>query len=188
MVAHDAPAAAERGASATVRVWDPLLRVLHWSLAAAFLVAYVTGEEAEVLHEMAGYAVLVIVGVRALWGLVGPRHARFDDFVPTPTGLFAYVRGLLAGHAPRHLGHNPAGGAMTIAMLAMLVATAATGVLTLQGGEAFEELHEAAANAMLVLVIFHLAGVVLSSLLHGENLVTAMLTGRKRAPAAGERN
>lgn len=188
MVAHDAPAAAGRDTAATVKVWDPLLRVLHWSLAAAFLVAYVTGEEAEVLHEMAGYAVLAIVGVRALWGLIGPRHARFDDFVPTPARLFAYVRGLLAGHAPRHLGHNPAGGAMIVAMLAMLLATAATGVLTLQGGEAFEELHEAAANAMLVLVVFHLAGVVLSSLLHGENLVSAMLTGRKRAPAADGRD
>lgn len=170
---HGAPAG-------RVKVWDPLLRVLHWSLAASFAVAYATGEEILSLHELAGYAIIAIVGVRALWGLIGPEHARFDDFVPGPASLLAYLRDLLAGRGRRYLGHNPAGGAMIVAMLAALLATSATGVLTLSGGEAVEELHEAAANITLALVLLHVAGVIVASLLHGENLIGAMITGSKR--------
>ncbi|SDF99026.1 Cytochrome b [Limimonas halophila] len=164
-----------------VSVWDPLLRALHWSLATSFAVAYLTGETWMSVHELAGYAIVAIVGVRALWGLVGPRHARFDDFVPGPRALLAYLRALAAGRAPRHLGHNPAGGAMIVALLASLLAASATGILTDSLGKAAEELHELAANACLILVLIHIAGVVATSLLHHENLVAAMITGRKRS-------
>lgn len=180
MAAPDVDARFDAGTAGWVKVWDPLVRVLHWSLAGGFALAYATGEEILSLHEVAGYAVIAIVGVRALWGLLGPRHARFDDFVPGPARLVGYLRELLAGRPRRYLGHNPAGGAMIVALLAGVLATSATGVLTLSGGEAFEELHEAAANATLVLVLLHVAGVVLSSRLHQENLVRAMITGWKR--------
>ncbi|MBT6119515.1 MAG: cytochrome B [Rhodospirillaceae bacterium] len=165
----------------TVKVWDPLVRVLHWSLATAFALAFATGESIESLHLLAGYAVLVIVGLRALWGLVGTPHARFDDFVPNLGKLLAYVRDLAAGRAERYVGHNPAGGAMVVLLLAILLGTAASGVLTLYGGDAFEELHEGFANANLALVLVHIAGVLVSSRLHRENLVRAMITGHKRA-------
>lgn len=171
----------ESVAAGQVKVWDPLVRVLHWTLAASFVLAYVTGEEIIGLHELAGYAIVAIVGLRALWGLAGPKHARFDDFVPGPGRLVGYLRDLATGRPRRYLGHNPAGGAMVVALLAGLLVTSATGVLTLYGGEVFEELHEVAANATLGLVLVHIAGVIVMSLLHRENLVRAMITGEKRA-------
>jgi cytochrome b len=166
--------------SAAIKVWDPLVRVLHWSLAASFVLAFATGEAIESLHLLAGYAVLAIVGLRALWGLVGTTHARFDDFVPSPGKLAAYLRYLVAGRAERYVGHNPAGGVMVVLLLATLLGTAGSGVLTLYGGHAFEELHEFFANINLALVLAHIAGVLVSSRLHRENLVRAMITGRKQ--------
>lgn len=201
-----------------VAVWDPLIRVFHWTLAAAFLLTYVSGEQGYALHEWAGYAVLALVLLRTLWGFVGTRHARFRDFVRGPAGIVGYARDLLRHRARRYLGHNPLGGAMIVAMLATLIATGTVG-LTLQqtreGGGALasaaaavyaattmpissaradddnhgndevdewlEALHESLAHFMLVLVLAHLAGVALSSLLHRENLVRAMFTGRKHA-------
>lgn len=167
--------------SEAIKVWDPLVRVLHWSLAACFAVAYVTGDGIESLHVLAGYAVVAIVGTRALWGLFGARHARFDDFVPTPGRLKAYVKDLVSGRAERFVGHNPAGGAMTVVLMVSLLATAGSGVLTLYGGEIFVGLHEALASVNLSLVLVHIAGVLLSSLLHRENLVAAMITGWKES-------
>lgn len=171
----------ESVAAGQVKVWDPLVRVLHWTLAASFALAYATGEEIIGLHELAGYAIIAIVGVRALWGLVGPEHARFDDFVPGPGRLVGYLRDLVAGRPRRYLGHNPAGGAMVVALLAGLLVTSASGVLTLYGGEAFEEVHEVAANVTLALVLVHIAGVITMSLLHRENLIRSMITGYKRS-------
>jgi cytochrome b len=168
------------GAGPSIKVWDPLVRLLHWSLAASFAVAYLSGEEIADLHILAGYAVLVIVGVRALWGLVGSRHARFDDFIPTPRQVLGYLKDLAAGRAERYVGHNPAGGVMIVFLLAGLLGTSASGLLTLYGGHGFEGLHEGFANATLILVLLHIAGVIVSSRLHRENLVAAMITGWKR--------
>lgn len=168
----------------TVRVWDPLVRVFHWSLVAAFATAWLTGEQNERVHELAGYAVAGLVAVRVLWGFVGTRHARFADFVYGPGTILRYVADLVRGRARRYLGHNPAGGVMIVALLATLAVIAGTGLaMTFGPGEteALEELHEGAANAALALVALHLIGVAAASLLHGENLVAAMLTGRKRA-------
>lgn len=169
---------------ATVPVWDPLVRVFHWSLVAAYAVAWLSDAE-HGLHHAAGYVVLALVGVRVIWGFVGSRHARFADFVPSPKSLLAYFQALRRGRAPRHLGHNPAGGAMIVAMLLLLVAIGVTGWLQTTtlfwGSEWLEETHEALAYASLFLVALHLLGVLTSSLLHRENLVRAMVTGRKPA-------
>ncbi|MFC7331595.1 cytochrome b/b6 domain-containing protein [Rhodocista pekingensis] len=172
--------------AASVRVWDPLVRVSHWTLALAVAVAWISSDDASTLHLTAGFTVLTIVAVRSFWGLAGSPHARFDDFVPTPAGFFAYCRDLIGGHARRYIGHTPAGGAMIVALLACLLLTTATGV-GLQYGvpgdfireHDLEEIHEAAATGILVLVGLHVAGVLLTGLMHGENLVRAMLTGRK---------
>jgi len=169
---------------ATVRVWDPLVRLFHWSLVASFTIAWLS-EDAKALHQGAGYVVLALVAVRMIWGFVGSRHARFRDFVPRPQGLLAYLRGLRGGHPRRYLGHNPAGGAMIVLMLAMLILTGGSGWLmttdAFWGIVWLKELHETAANLTVVLVFAHVAGVVFSSLAHRENLVLAMITGRKRA-------
>jgi cytochrome b len=163
-----------------IEVWDPFVRAFHWSLAAGYLAAWLTAEELPALHERLGYFVLMLIGLRLVWGIVGTRHARFADFVRGPGSALAYLRSLAAGRPQHYIGHNPAGGWMVILMLSTLAATAASGILMAGGdGEAWEELHEALANLSLLLVAVHVSGVVAASLLHRENLVGAMLTGRK---------
>ena len=171
---------------ATVPVWDPLVRVGHWTLAVSVLVAYATGEHAGAWHERIGYVALAAAAIRIAWGFVGTAHARFGDFVAGPAQLGAYTRALLAGAEPRHLGHNPLGGAWIVLMLALVVATGATGwALSGYGhheAKALEEAHEVLAATILVAAAVHVAGVVFESLRHRENLVRAMFTGRKRSP------
>lgn len=166
-----------------VRVWDPLVRIFHWSLVLAFFGAWILGDGGT-LHQVLGYSVLGLVAFRLVWGVVGSRHARFAGFVPTPRRLLAYARDLVARREARHLGHNPAGAAMIVAMLLALVATGVTGWLqttdAFWGSEVLDTLHKTLANGMLGLVGLHVAGVVYSSLRHRENLVRAMFTGRKR--------
>ncbi|MEE4360068.1 MAG: cytochrome b/b6 domain-containing protein [Pseudomonadales bacterium] len=188
-------------AGKTIPVWDPLIRFGHWGLAAAFAVAWLTGEDWENVHVVAGYCVATIVVVRTIWGFVGPRTARFTSFVRGPRAALDYLRGLVRGTAPRHLGHNPAGAAMVLALLLSLAGTAGTGMALLaveegegplagiiqpatghDGREEFlEEAHEILANGTLVLVVMHVLGVLASGIAHRENLVRAMITGRKRA-------
>jgi len=182
-----------------VVVWDPLVRVFHWSLVVSFTVAYLSGEgDVLSLHVWSGYGVGGLILFRLLWGMVGPQHARFADFVFTPTAVLTYARDLLRGKAPRTLGHNPLGGAMIIALLTLLTLSVLTGIAyygaeeaagplagllrgTSRGaGNALKEVHEIVSNLCVLLVALHSGGVLVSSLLHRENLVRAMFTGRKR--------
>ena len=169
---------------ALVRVWDPFVRVFHWSLVAAFAIAWIMADDWGRLHELAGYAVAVLIGLRLVWGLVGTRHARFADFVYRPARVIAYLKDMARLRARRHLGHNPAAGAMVIALLLALAATSASGIMmTVDAyGDAHwvEELHEVSANLTIMLVLAHLAGVAISSLETRENLVRSMVTGFKR--------
>jgi len=170
---------------ATVKVWDPFVRVFHWSLAALFLLAYVTGDEVQNVHIAAGYAIAGLLALRIVWGFVGPRHARFGDFVRSPRAVFAYVRDVALLRAPRFIGHNPAGGAMVVALIVMLIGTGITGYMMTTdaywGAEWVEEVHEVLANLTVGLVVVHVLGVLVASFEHRENLVKAMITGRKRA-------
>lgn len=167
-----------------VRVWDPLVRVFHWSLVAAFAFAFLTAEEWDGGHEAAGYVVAGLIGFRLLWGIVGTRHARFGDFLYRPATVVAFLRDSIRLRAARFLGHNPAGGAMVIALLLMLGVITGTGHLmttdAFWGVKWVEELHELAANLTLGLIALHVLGVLVASFEHGENLVRAMITGRKR--------
>ena len=135
------------------------------------------------LHDAAGYVVLGLIAVRLVWGVIGPEHARFASFVPGPTRLVDYLRGLARGRPARFLGHNPAGGAMIVLLLAAVLTAAASGWLMTTdwfwGVGWVEELHETAAWLALALVGVHVTGVLVSSLLHRENLVRAMITGNK---------
>ncbi len=193
-----------------IEVWDIFVRVFHWTLVIAFAIAYLTGDDGGRAHEWSGYVVLALVGARILWGFIGSRHARFADFVYGPSTMVRYSVGLLTGHPQRYLGHNPLGGLMVVALLALLLATSVTGILALAPSPAVStslvssaqandedrnerrtgkneregvvtELHEILANATLVLVGLHIVGVLLGSWRHRENLVAAMFTGRKRA-------
>jgi cytochrome b len=170
---------------ATIVVWDRFVRFFHWALVTLFVLAYATGDEAERVHIAAGYAIAGLLALRIAWGIVGPRHARFGNFVRPPREVLAYLRDLCRFRARRYLGHNPAGAVMILALLLALSGTVATGIMMTTdaywGAEWVEDLHEALANGTVALILVHVAGVLVASFLHRENLVRAMITGRKRA-------
>ena len=168
----------------TEQVWDPLVRVFHWSLVGLFAISYLTGDEWKKAHIYSGYAIAGLVAFRLVWGLVGSRHARFSDFVYSPRTVIAFLVDTMRMRARRYLGHNPAGGMMVIALLLTISAIATSGYMmttdAFWGIEWVEEVHEGAVNVALGLVGLHILGVVLASFEHRENLVRSMLTGRKR--------
>ncbi|MDR3495643.1 MAG: cytochrome b/b6 domain-containing protein [Ancalomicrobiaceae bacterium] len=171
-------------AAAKTRVWDPLVRLFHWSLALSFVIAWLSSESTEGLHIWAGYAAAALVAFRCIWGFAGSRYARFSQFVRSPSTVLSYIRAIAAGREARYIGHNPAGGAMIVALLVTMAATAASGwMLNLDAfwGVAWvQHLHNALANGLMVLVLGHLAGVAVASFRHRENLVVAMFSGKKR--------
>lgn len=186
--------AESRVVDSEIRVWDPLVRVLHWTLVAAVAIAAATaeahGKPAHTVHEISGYVALGVIALRILWGLAGPRHARFGSFVRPPGVAWDYSRALAGGVEPRHLGHNPLGGWMILALLGMGLLAAGSGWLYVTdrfwGAEWLEETHEALGHALYGLVGLHVAGALFTGWRHRENLVRAMVTGRKRAPGPGD--
>ncbi len=175
---------------ATTRVWDAFVRIFHWGLVTSFAVAWLSGDDWKSLHIWAGYAAAGLIGLRLVWGLIGTRYARFSQFVRSPLVVASYLRDVATGREARYLGHNPAGGVMIVALLATLSGLCLSGWLlttdTFWGSELMEGTHEALANLALVLVALHIAGVVLASLRHHENLIRSMVTGRKPAPEPGD--
>ncbi|MFN4149025.1 MAG: cytochrome b/b6 domain-containing protein [Rhodocyclaceae bacterium] len=167
-----------------ILVWDAPVRIGHWLLVGAFALAWVTSEREEwrLIHAYAGGTMVGVILFRLLWGFIGTRHARFATFVRGPQAVLDYVFGLLRGAEPTYAGHNAAGGWAIIALLTLGLLTGASGWIVYQdiGGEWLEEAHEALANGMLAIVAVHVAGVIVSSFAHHENLVRAMITGIKR--------
>ena len=166
-----------------VKVWDMPVRVFHWMLAVSFAGAYALSESERLrnVHVMLGYTVLGLLAFRLVWGFVGTRYARFRSFAYSPLAAVRHLRDEFTGRAPRYVGHNPAGSWAIYGLLLLGAATGVTGYLTFNeiGGEAFEEVHEVLANAWLLLVVVHVTAVVLSSVVHRENLVRSMITGDK---------
>jgi cytochrome b len=165
-------------------------------LVAAFTIAYLTEDDLLAVHVSAGYVVGALIVARVLWGFIGTPHARFSDFVYTPSKTLRYLRDLILLRAERHLGHSPAGGAMVVLLLVLLASTVATGLVVYGGdqqagplagmfsretGEAVEEIHEVLANITLAFVFVHISAVVFASIVHRENLIRSMLTGDKRS-------
>lgn len=183
--------------TSTIKVWDPLVRLFHWLLVASVAVTWVTEDEFLVLHVYAGYLIAGLLGFRLIWGFIGPRYARFSDFVTSPSRAIAYTKEVLQFRSKRFIGHNPAGGMMIVVLLVSLLITVFSGLVAygIEGygplaqwlhslgawdDETFEEIHEFFANFTLLLVLVHVTGVVFESLLHKENLVLSMINGRKR--------
>lgn len=170
--------------SIRILVWDLPTRVFHWLLALSFAGAYVTAESERwrLVHVTLGYTLGGLLAFRLLWGLVGTRHARFASFVRGPAAVLRYLRSIASGRPEHHTGHNPAGALAIVTLLALGAVLVLTGWSTYNdiGGEWLEELHEGAANLMLAVVGLHVGAVLLSSWLHRENLVRAMVTGRKQ--------
>lgn len=195
----------------SVPVWDIAIRIFHWSLVITFAVAYLTGEgdEQEFIHSYAGYIIGGLIAFRFIWGFVGTRYARFSSFIFGPGATLGYLAGLARGKVRHYLGHNPAGAAMVFMLLFSITATVYTGLEAYaaegkgplaqnsasviapamadeheENGDAdefWEEVHEFFANLSLLLIALHIAGVFFSSRLEHQNLVKAMLTGRKKA-------
>ena len=181
-----------------IKVWDPVVRIFHWTLLATFFIDYFTEEELLTIHVWAGYVLLIVVGIRLVWGFVGTQHARFNDFVTSPTVALHYLKDTLYLRAERYIGHNPIGGLMVVMLLIGVTMTGLSGLLLYGVGEhagplagwftsdnefleeALEEVHEFFANFSLFLVIIHVAGVVVESRIHNENLVRAMWDGYKK--------
>lgn len=221
---------------AVPRTWDPIVRIGHWLLAAAFAVAWIAGDDYQQVHVWAGYTIAGILLVRFAWGVFGPRNARFSEFVRGPRAVFRYLRSLVRGEPEAHRGHNPAGGWMVVLLLTALSLQVASGmtIYALEEGkgplagwlaaeqapaepaagagapeqsryehedheshghdgheddegaleEVAEELHEFGSDFLLVLVALHIAGVLVSSLVHRENFVRGMITGRRSSDRA----
>jgi cytochrome b len=173
-------------AGPTQRVWDPLVRIAHWSLAASVLLAWLTRHSAGGWHERLGYAALCVVGVRLLWGWLGSHHARFSSFVRGPRRTLGYAQQMLRGQEDRYVGHNPLGAWMIIALICVIALVGLSGWLytteMFWGVAWVEAVHNALSNVLLILIALHVAGVAYASYRHRENLVGAMLHGRKRDP------
>ena len=173
-----------------IRVWDPFVRTFHWALAASFAVAWLSSKNWESVHDAAGYVAGGLVALRVVWGFVGPRYARFAQFVRSPGTVVGYLRAIGGGSERRYIGHNPAGGAMIVVVLSTMAATAFTGWLlttdAFWGSETLQHVHSALADGLLALVVLHLGGVALASLRHHENLVRAMVVGVKRPAEPGD--
>jgi len=178
-----------------VKVWDPLVRIFHWSLVLSFFLAYFTEDEWINLHVPAGYAVAMLIGFRLVWGVIGTDYARFTRFVKSPGQVLAYIKQMMKFDVPHYLGHNPAAAAMIIALLLSIIMVSVSGMSIIasegQGPLAgtffatlnaawMEEVHEFFANFTVLLVVMHVAGVFFSGMLEGENLVRAMITGYKK--------
>lgn len=166
-----------------VRVWDPLVRVFHWSLVSCVVLNSWVVEEGETLHQWLGYAAAALVGLRLVWAVIGSRHARFADWFPTPRRVRDHVTALLHGEVPAHTGHNPLGALMMLTLMAMVLGLGLTGWL--QGTDAFwgvdwvQDLHEGLAATLVWLAALHAAAALVMGRIERTRLVKAMVTGVK---------
>lgn len=177
-------APADRPASRTVAVWDLPLRLWHWALAVSILAAWFTPTVYDGLHRIVGYTVLVLLAFRLVWGFSGSRYSRFRMVGARLRAAPRYLWNLRRGMTGRYIGLNPAGTLMLVALLLAIAVSAITGAMsvtaTFFGVWWIEDTHAVASDAVIVLVVLHVLGVVLMGLLQRENLIRAMITGRKR--------
>ena len=175
---------------ARVKVWDPIVRLFHWTVVLGCIANLTVLREVKSVHRYVGYVILAAVVIRLVWGFVGTRHARFSDFAPSPRRLLGYLKALVRGQEPRYVGHNPAGALMIFALIALVTTCGISGWM--MGLDAYwgvkwvEILHEAAANAILAMAIIHILAALVESWRHRENLILAMVTGLKRAPQGND--
>lgn len=179
-----------RESTREVAVWDPLVRLIHWSLALTILLNGTVVEEESTTHEWIGYVALGLVGIRLVWALIGPKHARFSAFPPSPARAVHHLRAMLSGDKTVHLSHNPLGALMVYNIWASVIAIGITGymmtTITFFGVDWVEEAHEIVFGWLIFSVALHVAGVAFDTWRSGVNLVRAMIYGRKTIPHGRE--
>ncbi len=169
----------------TVRVWDPVVRLFHWSLAFAFFANYFVTEEGESWHRWIGYYAVTWIVVRTVWGFVGRGAARWSDFWPTPARVVAHLRALRAGRDVHRLGHSPLGALVMILMMTAMFGLGVTGYMLEEidmfwGEEWLEEVHAWIANGLAGLVGLHVLAALVESIRLRDNLPLSMITGRRK--------
>lgn len=169
--------------TASQRVWDPFVRVFHWSLVACVLLNLFVVEDGEALHQWLGYAASALVALRMVWGFVGPRHARFADLFPTPRRVMRHVRALAQGRPEHTWGHNPLGALMVLGLIAMVLALGLTGWMqtidAFWGVDWVQDLHEGLGEWLMPMVGLHAAAALVMGRIERTRLVKAMVTGVK---------
>ncbi len=175
-----------RDSARTVRVWDPLVRLIHWTVVVGILLNSVVTDPEELFHQYVGYAILGLVVLRLIWGCLGPKPARFSSFPPSPSAAISHAKDVARGDRSVHLSHNPLGALMVYNIWLTLLAICATGIM--MGTVAFfgvdwvKELHELAFNWLMLSVVLHVAGVLVDQRRTGVALVKAMISGSKNIP------
>lgn len=184
-----------------IRVWDPLVRLFHWLLAACFLIAYVVEDDRLNLHVLMGSIVFGLIIFRLIWGVMGTQHSRFAEFVCSLNQIMEHLHDLVRLRPGQHTGHTPMGGVMIVLLLLGLLILTLSGImlyalegallpfaglmsgLNLDTTMLIEHMHGWAADLLALFVLFHIAGVLFESLLQKQNLIRAMITGYKKEKA-----
>jgi cytochrome b len=166
-------------------LWDPLIRLFHWSIAGVFVANYFINEAGEAWHEWLGYGAIAWLLVRFIWGFCGPRAARWSDFFPTPARLFSHVNALITGHGYHRAGHSPLGGLIMILMMLCILLLGITGFMMEEidyfwGEDWVIDLHAKTADVLLTLVCIHVFAALFESYRLKENLPLSMITGKRR--------
>lgn len=169
----------------SLRLWDPLVRLFHLSIAGVFIANYFVNEAGDDWHVWLGYYAMAWLLVRWVWGFVGPRSARWSDFWPSPARLSAHVRRVFDGRGLHRLGHSPIGALVMLLMMSALLTLGISGFLmeevdALWGADWPLQVHETAANVLLALVGVHVLAAVYESIQVKDNLPLSMLTGRRK--------
>ncbi|MFG1343513.1 cytochrome b/b6 domain-containing protein [Xanthobacter autotrophicus DSM 431] len=168
----------------TVPVWDPVVRIFHWTVVLGVVLNSFVLNSGKAPHRYVGYVVAAALAVRVVWGFIGSAHARFSDFVVSPRAVASHLLAVAARRDRRYVGHNPAGAAMILVLMGLLALTCLTGWMqTLDafwGVEGVQDAHEIGANLILAMAVVHVLAAIAESVVHRENLVLAMITGRKR--------
>ncbi|WP_417783820.1 cytochrome b/b6 domain-containing protein [Terasakiella pusilla] len=166
-------------------IWDPLVRLFHWSLVLSFCAAWLSGDDFEKAHIIIGYIIVGLVAFRLVWGFFGSPYARFSQFVKSPAKVVSYIKDIAKGREKRYLGHNPAGGMMIVFLLLGIAGLCLTGWMyttdMFWGSDWVEGLHKLLANGLVLCIGLHVTGVIVASKRHGENLIKAMFTGKKQS-------
>ena len=171
----------------SVLIWDLPTRLFHWLLSSGFIVAAVIslllGDDSPLFpyHAIIGLIIALMVCLRVIWGVVGTRYARFGTFVFGPGAVMEYMKSTIVGGGARYIGHNPGSALAIFALLALVLALAVTGVMMGQGNEGVEDIHEILAWVAVGVVVVHVLGVALHTILHRENITASMIHGKKDA-------